>query len=64
MILYFVVNILCFLGVLFTLEIVWANVKPAWKERDFRTIFIYLLGGTAAFMVMIALTTAARHFAE
>ncbi len=57
-ILRYVVNIICFIALFITLEIVWANVKNHWQAKNLLGCAEYLLGGVAMLVVLIAISDA------
>ena len=57
-ILRYIVNIICFIALFITLEVVWANVKQNWASKNLLVCAEYLLGGAAVLLVLIALSDA------
>ncbi|MCR5757119.1 MAG: hypothetical protein K6F95_04355 [Selenomonas sp.] len=58
----FVVNIICFIALFITLEVVWTNVKNHWHNKNLLGCAEYLVGGAAVLAVLIALSDAANRF--
>lgn len=57
-ILRYIVNIICFIALFITLEVVWSNVKQNWASKNLLVCAEYLLGGAAVLLVLIALSDA------
>lgn len=57
-ILRYIVNIICFIALFITLEVVWSNVKHNWQDKNLLVCAEYLLGGAAVLLVLIALSDA------
>ncbi|BAL83657.1 hypothetical protein SELR_19490 [Selenomonas ruminantium subsp. lactilytica TAM6421] len=59
-ILRYIVNIICFIALFITLEVVWANVRNNWQARNLLGCAEYLIGGVTVLLVLIALSDAAN----
>ena len=59
-ILRYIVNIICFIALFITLEVVWANVRNNWQARNLLGCAEYLIGGITVLLVLIALSDAAN----
>ena len=59
-ILRYIVNIICFIALFITLEVVWANVKNHWQNKNLLGCAEYLIGGATVLIVLIALSDAAN----
>ena len=59
-ILRYIVNIICFIALFITLEVVWANVRNNWQEKNLLGCAEYLIGGVTVLLVLIALSDAAN----
>ena len=59
-ILRYIVNIICFVALFITLEVVWANVRNNWQARNLLGCAEYLIGGVTVLLVLIALSDAAN----
>ncbi|SHK42976.1 hypothetical protein SAMN05216582_10427 [Selenomonas ruminantium] len=59
-ILRYIVNILCFLALFITLEVVWTNVKNHWQNKNLLSCAEYIIGGITVLLVLIAISDAAN----
>lgn len=57
-ILRYIVNIICFIALFITLEVVWANVRNHWHNKNLLGCAEYLIGGATVLVVLIALSDA------
>ena len=60
-ILRYIVNIVCFIALFITLEVVWANVKSQKKNKNLLGCAEYLIGGITVLLVLIALSNAVNN---
>ena len=60
-ILRYIVNIVCFLALFITLEVVCANVKSHWQSKNLLGCAEYLIGGITVLLVLIALSDAVNN---
>lgn len=63
-ILLYVIDVILFLALFITLEIVWANVKAGYAARDYLTCLRYILMGVAALAAIIAVSTLANNYLQ
>ncbi|SDP30890.1 hypothetical protein [Selenomonas ruminantium] len=59
-ILRYIVNIICFIALFITLEVVWSNVRNHWQNKNLLGCAEYLIGGATVLIVLIALSDAAN----
>jgi predicted small integral membrane protein len=60
-ILRYIINIVCFIALFITLEVVWANVKSHWQSKNLLGCAEYLIGGITVLLVLIALSDAVNN---
>lgn len=62
-IVYVLINVLSFIVCLLTLEVVWANVKGYWQEKNYLRCALYVAGGIIVFVIVGCLSAFAHtHF--
>lgn len=54
----YIVNIICFVALFITLEVVWSNVRNNWQAKNLLGCAEYLIGGATVLLVLIALSDA------
>ena len=60
-ILRYIINIVCFIALFITLEVVLANVKSHWQSKNLLGCAEYLIGGITVLLVLIALSDAVNN---
>lgn len=63
-ILLYVIDVLLFLVLFVTLDIVWTNVKVSLKEKDFLNAVKYIIGEIAVLAVIIAISSVANYYLQ
>ena len=63
-ILLYVIDVLLFLVLFVTLDIVWTNVKVSIKEKDFLNAVKYIIGETAVLAIIIAISSVANYYLQ
>lgn len=63
-ILLYVIDVLLFLVLFVTLDIVWTNVKVSLKEKDFLNAVKYIMGEIAVLAVIIAISSVANYYLQ
>lgn len=63
-ILLYVIDVLLFLVLFVTLDIVWTNVKASLKEKNFLNAVKYIIGEIAVLAVIIAISSVANYYLQ
>lgn len=63
-ILLYVIDVLLFLVLFVTLDIVWTNVKVSLKEKDFLNAVKYIMGEITVLAVIIAISSVANYYLQ
>lgn len=61
-IIYVLVNVISFIVCLVTLEVVWANLKGYWHEKNYKQCALYLAGGIVVFAIVIYVSTISNAY--
>lgn len=56
-IIYVIINVVSFIVCLVTLEVVWANLKGYWHEKNYLRCALYLAGGIVVFVIVAYVST-------